>query len=229
MELASGGELYDRLTTEGALEEWEVRGLLREMADAVAHIHSRGIVHGDIKPENLLLREPPPFARNQIPSADGNGWVGTKELVATSSAGREPRHNSGGLGGDGSKLRRAGGKVLLADFGSSFRLKKRSKGGVAGAEEEEYGPRAVKEYTAAYSAPEVVSEGSVDQKADVWSLGVIAYVMVSWSSETVTSWKKVLVKFVVLDIRPCLAPTCRCSKDADGGRCRRQYLRFCNV
>lgn len=193
MELASGGELYERLTTEGALEKWEVRGLLREMAEAVAHIHSRGVVHGDIKPENLLLREPPKKSRELIENGGGGdgGPEKAKEKVSGVSAAPlagESRYsggmraniigsNVGGTAREDDETALTSGKVLLADFGSSFRVNSGEGSGKGDGLGE--GPRAAKEYTAAYSAPEVVSEGSVDHKADVWSLGVIAYVMVS--------------------------------------------------
>ncbi|CAN0159707.1 unnamed protein product, partial [Hapterophycus canaliculatus] len=59
MELAAGGELFERLTTEGQeLEEREVRSLLRDTADAIAYLHDHSIVHGDVKPENMLLTAP---------------------------------------------------------------------------------------------------------------------------------------------------------------------------
>lgn len=195
LELASGGELYECLTTEGALEKWEVRGLLREMAGAVAHIHSRGVVHGDIKPENLLLREPPKKRKGMAMESEGGyGYGGPEKVQKVSGVSAAPvaedltystgvsRCSSGNNIGEtaekweGRETASTSGKVLLADFGSSFRVNAGEGGGERDGVRE--GPRAAKEYTAAYSAPEVVSEGSLDQKADVWSLGVIAYVMV---------------------------------------------------
>ncbi|CAM9765607.1 unnamed protein product, partial [Discosporangium mesarthrocarpum] len=117
MDLAPGGELYNHLTKEGMLGDREVRFLMREISGAVAHLHDKGIVHFDIKPENILLGSP-----DQVPCKEA------------------------GIGGGGATSRPGG--------------------------------RALKDYTAAYSAPEVISAGEVDQKADVWSLGVIAYIMV---------------------------------------------------
>lgn len=161
MELAEGGELYDRLTTEGVLlEEDDVCSLLRETADALAYMHARGIVHGDIKPENMLLTNPAPAAVGKAGEhVVERGATTVPGARAVGEEGGEVGQQTGGLG-----------KVLLADFGSSFRVKEGAAEGGRGF---------TKAYTAAYSAPEVVSNSTaVDQKADVWSLGVIAYVMV---------------------------------------------------
>ncbi|CAM9190438.1 unnamed protein product [Choristocarpus tenellus] len=179
MELASGGELYDRLTMkEGMLGDQEVRGLVREVAAAVAHLHDRGIVHFDIKPENILLGQPGSATLCETTELGEEGKGGKSGLVDDETVCDEivceGVVSESSLGdGEGEECSCLGvvrrpsvGKVLLTDFGSSFRMNGNS------------GRQAQKDYTAAYSAPEVISSGVVDQKADVWSLGVIAYIMV---------------------------------------------------
>lgn len=47
--------LRQRLTREGHLDAAEVVTLLRDICDALAYAHARGIVHSDIKPDNVLL------------------------------------------------------------------------------------------------------------------------------------------------------------------------------
>ena len=179
MQLADGGELYDRLTTEGfALDDGEIRSLLRDAADALGFLHDRSIVHGDVKPENLLLTASDATA---AAAAAATSSGGNQAAAAAEAELREEAERRGGGdgeavaeasegGGEGEGAAGAVGKVLLADFGSSFRM--RGDGG-------RRGMKTVKEYTVAYSAPEVVDHSpEISAKADVWSLGVIAYVMV---------------------------------------------------
>ncbi len=50
-----GGSLRHLLDHRGALDAGEVVALLRPVADAVGSLHRSGWVHGDLKPENVLL------------------------------------------------------------------------------------------------------------------------------------------------------------------------------
>lgn len=38
------------------MRECEVAGVARQLAEVLAHMHSKGCMHGDIKPENVLFR-----------------------------------------------------------------------------------------------------------------------------------------------------------------------------
>jgi serine/threonine protein kinase len=55
LDLVSGGEMFDRLCEKGAYSEADAARLVREVASALAFLHGIGIVHGDMKPENLML------------------------------------------------------------------------------------------------------------------------------------------------------------------------------
>ena len=55
MERCTGGSLADRL---GELPFDELRDILLQVLDGLAHAHARGVIHKDVKPANLLLAGP---------------------------------------------------------------------------------------------------------------------------------------------------------------------------
>ena len=55
MAYISGDNLAKRLHDSGVLPVDEVRRISREVADALDYAHERGVVHRDIKPDNILL------------------------------------------------------------------------------------------------------------------------------------------------------------------------------
>jgi serine/threonine-protein kinase len=55
MALVTGGNLGTHLTREPRQPVDEVRRILCEVADALAYAHLRGVIHRDIKPDNILL------------------------------------------------------------------------------------------------------------------------------------------------------------------------------
>ncbi len=57
MPFISGESLRQRLDREGRLSIDEALKIARDVAEALDHAHARGVVHRDVKPENILLFE----------------------------------------------------------------------------------------------------------------------------------------------------------------------------
>ena len=55
MPYVSGQSLRERITREGALPVHDAVRLITEVVDALAHAHELGVVHRDIKPDNVML------------------------------------------------------------------------------------------------------------------------------------------------------------------------------
>uniref|UniRef100_A0A6U6IAM5 non-specific serine/threonine protein kinase n=2 Tax=Odontella aurita TaxID=265563 RepID=A0A6U6IAM5_9STRA len=59
MELMEGGELFDYVVQKGTLNEEEASKIVRKVTGALVYMHSKNIIHRDMKPENLLLTHKP--------------------------------------------------------------------------------------------------------------------------------------------------------------------------
>jgi len=119
MELVQGCDLYDAVSTLGTIRPGVAGAIVGQILSALAYLHSRGLVHHDIKMENVIV-----------------------DYLAN--------------------------KVKLTDFGSAKEVKNMS--GVGG--------------TINYMAPELIMNmrgGNVkcDQSIDIWSIGIVVYMMLS--------------------------------------------------
>ncbi len=116
MELCEGGELFDRIVAKVAYSELEARGIVRELLNALNYIHSRNIVHRDLKLENLLLM-----------------------------------------------YKESDEDVKLADFGFACKVEGNSLTTLCG--------------TPGYVAPEILFHKPYGKAVDMWSIGVIIYII----------------------------------------------------
>eukprot|EP00972_Heterocapsa_arctica_P027386 4025776-Heterocapsa_arctica.AAC.1 len=54
MEQLEGGEVFDHLLEKGSLSESETALVVEQLLRAVEHLHGKGLVHRDIKLENIM-------------------------------------------------------------------------------------------------------------------------------------------------------------------------------
>jgi Protein kinase domain len=58
LDYVSGGEMFDHLCIQGPYSEADAARFIQETASALAYLHGIHVVHGDVKPENLMLSSP---------------------------------------------------------------------------------------------------------------------------------------------------------------------------
>jgi len=57
MEKCSGGELFNFLLNETEVKIFECKRIIREILVGLHELHSKGLIHGDVKPENIMFSD----------------------------------------------------------------------------------------------------------------------------------------------------------------------------
>jgi serine/threonine-protein kinase len=90
MPYVAGESLHDRLERERRLPPDEAVRIVRQIAEALGYAHGRGILHRDVKPDNILLAEDPPRAliadfglARAVGAADSTKLTKTGTVVGT--------------------------------------------------------------------------------------------------------------------------------------------------
>ncbi|KAK4204012.1 putative serine/threonine-protein kinase [Triangularia verruculosa] len=151
LEYASGGELFDYILNHRYLKDNAARRLFAQLVSGVGYLHKKGIVHRDLKLENLLLDR----NRNIIITDFGfaNTFDPAEELSEEEELNLTDREFVKRMGLD--RVKPSGsrkGDLMQTSCGSPC-----------------------------YAAPELVVSDSLytGRKVDVWSCGVILYAMLA--------------------------------------------------
>ena len=155
------GDLLGKLEKLGKMDEIVVKFLMDQILNAVAYLHSKNVLHGDIKLENILLYTASKNKSRRFTSIN-------MDINQISELRKEINSRSNSL------TKRSKNyvddmlnyEIKLIDFGCSKYFVKRNKhqklSGIIG--------------TTLYCSPEVV-DNLYDEKSDEWSCGVLMYIL----------------------------------------------------
>ena len=155
------GDLLGKIEKIGKMNEIVVKFLMDQIFNAVSYLHSRNVLHGDIKLENILLYTASNNKGRRFTSIniDINGILELqKEINRANSVTKRSKNYVNDM---------LNYEIKLIDFGcSKYFVNKKKKhqklSGIIG--------------TTLYCSPEVVDD-LYDEKSDEWSCGVLMYIL----------------------------------------------------
>ncbi|KAK3942696.1 putative calcium calmodulin-dependent protein kinase [Diplogelasinospora grovesii] len=86
-ELATGGELFDRICEQGKFTEKDASQTIKQVLGAVDYLHQNNVVHRDLKPENLLYLTKAPHSDLVLADFGIAKMLDNKDEVLTTMAG----------------------------------------------------------------------------------------------------------------------------------------------
>ncbi|RQM06998.1 hypothetical protein DH86_00000150 [Scytalidium sp. 3C] len=86
-QLATGGELFDRICEQGKFTEKDASQTIRQVLEAVDYLHDNNVVHRDLKPENLLYLTRDPHSDLVLADFGIAKMLDSKDEVLTTMAG----------------------------------------------------------------------------------------------------------------------------------------------
>ncbi len=187
----SGGKklssAISHLSSSGGLPEDEVHELLRQLLEALAYAHGKGVVHRDLKPANLLLSgSDSPVHRLRADCEEAARQSGAGGVSYRTNSGE----SSDSLSAFNPSLSTGTAPLLkIADFGlaevvgADYLREHAAEVSLLGAEATIMNKGSVRSSaqagTAVFMAPEVVAGGDASVLSDLYAVGVIGYYLLT--------------------------------------------------